>query len=197
MSRLQRALFQLDIDLRQLRIPSAVIGGLAVSVRAEPRTTRDLDISVTVRNDSEAESIVRDFWARGYRLATPPLEQLEVQRLATVRFLSPGQDVEGVVVDLLFASSGIEPEIVAAAEPLEVLPDIVMPVATIGHLLALKTLASRAQDVADIHSLLQFAKNRDIQLAYEALALISKRGFDRGKDLEKLFMSYLKQIERS
>lgn len=34
---------------------------------------------------------------------------------------------ETEVVDLLFASSGIEPEIVAAAEPLEVLPGLGRP----------------------------------------------------------------------
>lgn len=43
-------------------------------------------------------------------------------------------------MDLLFASSGIEHEIVAAADPLEVLPDLTVPVARTGHLIALKPL---------------------------------------------------------
>jgi hypothetical protein len=32
-----------------LRVPWALIGGLAVSVRAEPRFTRDIDLAVAVR----------------------------------------------------------------------------------------------------------------------------------------------------
>ena len=69
------------------------------------------------------------------------MEQEATSRLATVRLVSPGQTASGVVVDLLFASSGIEPEIVAAADPLEVFPGVTLPVACRGHLIALKTLS--------------------------------------------------------
>src|SRR5262249_57193065 len=59
-----------------------------------------------------------------------------------------------VMVDVLFATAGIEPEIVAAAEVLEVLPGILMPVATAGHLVVLKLLArddeNRPQDATDL-----------------------------------------------
>jgi hypothetical protein len=48
------------------------------------------------------------------------VEQEAVERLATVR-LTVVDDVEGPVIDLLFASSGIEREVVAAAESLELL----------------------------------------------------------------------------
>jgi len=105
---LQRALIRLQTDVRLLDLRWTLLGGLAVSVRAEPRTTRDVDIAVVVEGDHEAEQIVREFWSRGYRLKTPPLEHLDVGRMATVRFLAPGEDARGVVVDLLFASSGIE-----------------------------------------------------------------------------------------
>jgi len=46
----------------------------------------------------------------------------------------------GIIVDLLFASSGIEPEITAAAEVLTVARGLRMPVARTGHLIALKLL---------------------------------------------------------
>ena len=184
MNPLQRALIRLQTDVRLLDLRWTLLGGLAVSVRAEPRTTRDVDIAVVVEGDHEAEQIVREFWSRGYRLKTPPLEHLDVGRMATVRFLAPGEDARGVVVDLLFASSGIESEVVAAADLLEVFPGVAAPVATTGHLLALKTLAGRDQDLADIQSLLHVADANDLQQAREALALISRRGFDRGKDLQ-------------
>ena len=47
----------------------------------------------------------------------------------------------GVVVDLLFASCGIEPELVRDAEPLEVFEGLTLPVARLEHLLAMKVLA--------------------------------------------------------
>jgi hypothetical protein len=45
----------------------AAIGGLAVAARAEPRTTRDLDVAVAVSGDREAEGIVLAMRSRGYR----------------------------------------------------------------------------------------------------------------------------------
>lgn len=57
------------------------------------------------------------------------------------------------MVDLLFASSGIEPEVTRAAELTEVVPGPSFPIATTGHLIALKLLArddqSRRKDMAD------------------------------------------------
>jgi hypothetical protein len=37
--------------------------------------------------------------------------------------------------------------------------------------------------VADLQSLRQYAEDRDLLLARESLALISRRGYDRKKDL--------------
>ncbi len=51
-------------------------------------------------------------------------------------------------------SKGVENEIVDSAEQLEVLPGVVVRVARIGHLLALKILAGRLQDRADSATLL-------------------------------------------
>jgi hypothetical protein len=192
-SNLYRALVRADLVLRKLRLSWALVGGMAVSVRAEPRTTRDLDVSVAVGNDSEAESAVRELMSHGYRLQATPLEHLDTKRIATVRFLSTGAESHGVILDVLFASSGIENEVVAAATPIEVLAGLVVPVASVWHLLALKTLAGRHQDITDIKSLLRFADEADLHRAREALELISRRGFDRGKDLQAEFTRLIDQ----
>src|SRR4051812_17183338 len=97
---------------------AALVGGLAVSARTEPRFTRDVDLALSVRDDRHAERVVQHLLSHGYRVLGI-VEQEAVKRLATVRFGQPGETSAGVVADLLFASSGIEPEIVAAAEPLE------------------------------------------------------------------------------
>jgi hypothetical protein len=90
-------------------------------------------------------------------------------------------------VDLLFASSGIEPEIVAAADRIEALPGLDLPVARIGHLIALKVLSRddrlRPQDRVDLAALLARADAEAFGQAREALALVTRRGYQRERDL--------------
>jgi len=190
-TRLLAALLQATRDLRDLDQRWALVGGLAVSARAEPRTTRDVDLVVAVSGDSQAEKLVRNLRARGYTLVEH-LEQDATGRLATVRFIAPGEDEEGVLVDLLFASSGVEPEIVAQAEEMEIAAGIALPIATTGHLIALKLLARddrlRPQDFDDLMALLKEASTEDVAQAREALRLVIERGYNRGRSdlLEQL-----------
>ncbi len=188
MTRLERALARLDQDLEALGVRWALVGGLAVGARAEPRTTRDVDVAIAVPSDRQAEELVFALRGQGYREAEPPVfEQTAQGRLATVRLLAPAGDRQPtIVVDLLFASSGIEPEVVAAAEPLEIVEGLVVPVARVGHLIALKVLAmapNRPLDFTDVKALLREAGAAELQVARDALALIAERGFARGKDL--------------
>lgn len=179
---LQEALIRLEADLAELDLEWALVGGLAVSARAEPRTTRDLDVAVAVANDREAEKIVNTLRDRGYKVDTV-LEQETTGRLATVRLLAPGQPHEGILVDLMFASSGLEPEIVATADAVEVMEGLFVPVATVGHLLALKILAYRPKDLPDIEALLRHATDGDLKNARESLEALSRRGYARNQDL--------------
>lgn len=185
MSRLEAALRAIALELERLRRAWALVGGLAVSARAEPRFTRDIDLAVATAHDQGAEALVRGLVACGYRvLAT--LEHETLGRLATVRLEAPGEDPGAVVVDLLFASSGVEAEIIQEAEALELLPGLRVPVARGGHLLALKLLSispERPQDLIDIRALLREAQPADIEQARKTAALIVKRGYGRGRDL--------------
>lgn len=197
MNPLEVALRRIKDELAAYGARWAVIGGLAVSVRTEPRFTRDADLAVVVRDDREAESLVRWLLGRGYSVLAS-VEQQAVGRLATARILPPGEKPEGLVVDLLFASSGIESEVVSAAEVLEILPRLMAPVARRSHLIALKVLSrndvKRPTDLADLNALLARATEREIQEAREALALITNRGFHRDRDLaadfERLLLSH-------
>lgn len=172
----------------------ALVGGLAVSVRARPRFTNDLDLAVAVDTDQDAESLVYALTMQSYRVLLC-LEHERVSRLSTVRLLPPGQDEEGIIVDLLFASSGIERELTEAATPLEVLPGVSVPVATLGHLLAMKLLAmddvTRPQDRIDILAMLEFADAEELARAHEAIDLITARGYDRSKNLRERLASFL------
>ena len=163
-----------------------VVGALAVSARTEPRFTRDIDVAVAVADDADAEAVVRRFTDRRFDVFSV-VEQEATKRLATARLSGLARPGEAsVIVDLLFASSGIEPEVAQRAEVLSVLPGIEVPVARTGHLLALKVLArseSRPQDASDIQALLKVLDVSERGLAFEAASLIVSRGFARGKDL--------------
>lgn len=115
----------------------ALVGGLAVSARTEPRTTRDVDVAVTVPDDAAAEAMIWSLTRAGYTV-TGAVEQTDTQRLATVRLHPPSSHASGVIVDLLFASSGIEPEVVARATGLEIVAGLELPVASVGDELALR-----------------------------------------------------------
>lgn len=172
-----------QLDLEQCGVRIALVGGLAVGARAAERTTRDADFAVVVDDDRTAERLIGDLNARGY-VSTLILEQSDVGRLATVRLVSP---LDGVtMVDVLFASSGIEREVADAAERIDIGAGVQCPVATAGHLLALKVLARsdrRPHDDVDIGALLAAMNDAELARAREALALIESRGFARGKAL--------------
>ena len=177
---LARTLSQIASDLDALNVGWALIGGVAISVRAQPRTTLDLDLAISVANDREAEKLVRSLVAAGYRHDAFHLEHEHGSgRLAMVRISGDTQ----VPIDLLFASSGIEKEVVEGAEHLEALPGVVVPVATVEDLIALKVLSGRLQDSADVAALLTVATLEQRRRARQRLALIHERGFDRGKSL--------------
>lgn len=187
MTSLERTLRRVARLVGAGRLRAALVGGMAVSVRSEPRFTRDVDLAVAVASDAEAEGVVEQFTGAGYQVESI-VEQSAAARLATVRLRRSGL-AEEPFVDLLFGSSGIEPEIVEAAEPLEVLPAVVIPVARAEHLLATKVLAAdehRPQDRADALVLASTLDPGGVDRAREAIALIEARGFARDRDLQAM-----------
>jgi hypothetical protein len=167
--------------------PWALVGGLAVSVRSEPRFTRDIDVAAAVSDDVAAEALVASLLASGFRLRLS-LEHDALKRLATVRLAPPGEPEEGVVVDLLFASSGIETEICRDADRLEVASGLTVPVAQAGHLVAMKLLAlgpDRPQDAADLRALVATLTESDRARARAATARIEELGANRSKRLRQ------------
>lgn len=164
-------------------VPWALVGGLAVSARTQPRFTRDVDLAVAVDGDQQAEQIVHELATRGWS-AYAVVEQESTGRLAQVRLRS--STTGSVTCDLLFASSGIEREVAAGADRMEVVEALALPVASTGHLIALKLLAVselRQQDRLDLAELAGVAQDRDWSSAADAVRLIETRGFARGRDL--------------
>jgi hypothetical protein len=173
----------------------AVVGGLAVSARTEPRFTRDVDVAVAVRDDDDAEALVRDLGSAGYR--TIAIVEHDVRkRLATARLQSP----RGVTVDLLFASSGIEGEIVARSTEIDVVDVGPIHVAVAEDLLAMKVLSmrdARLQDRIDAQRLVQFVPDLDLDIVRADMALITARGYDRGQDLNAKLEALIAEARRA
>jgi len=160
----------------------ALVGGLAVSVRGEVRFTRDVDLAVAVADDSEAEQLVFDLRAVGYRVVAT-VEHQRHKRLATARLMSPN----GVVIDLMFASCGVEHEVVSRATAVELPVAGSLPVARAEELVAMKILSmtdTRLQDRLDAQRILEHASSVDLEVVRETLRLIVDRGYHRDQDLE-------------
>ncbi len=186
MNSLEELLQRISTVLTKHNRSWALVGGLAVSVRTEPRFTRDLDLAVAVPSDREAEALVHGLHREGFQTFAT-VEHEETNRLATARISPINSNTQGLVLDLLFASSGIEVEICMAAENLLVFPKLSVPVARIHHLMALKVLSrddrTRPQDAADLHQLIANADPSDLESACDAARLIQQRGFNRERDL--------------
>lgn len=185
MSDLEQSLRDIVAALNRCRASFALVGGLAVAVRAEPRLTRDADLAVAVASDAEAEALVHNLRSDDYHVFAA-IEHDRVSRLATVRLSRPGYE-QSAVTDLLFASSGIEREIVASAESIEVLSGLTLPVAQVGHLIVMKLLArddrQRPADADDLQGLRAVAQDHDWEIAYAGARLVIDRGYDRDRDL--------------
>ena len=193
---LATSLARLAGDLARIPVAWALIGGFAVSSRAEPRFTRDIDVCIAADTDSDAEGLGAALTGLGYAVVAI-VEHEYRDHLATIRLSSPATDgvvADGVVVDLLFASSGVEREIVQQAELLEILPGLTVPVATAGHLVVLKLLArdaGRPQDDIDLRALRSVLTADDEIEAGRLAELGMTRGYARERDLPALLSAYL------
>jgi predicted nucleotidyltransferase len=182
----EKTLIRIREALNAARRDFAVIGGFAVSARSMPRFTRDVDLAVDVEDDADAEALIGSLTRSGYRLVAT-VEQTAADRLATARI---EDKTTRVIVDLLFASSGIEAEIVQTADPIDLLPGVTLDVARVSSLIALKLLSRddrrRPQDADDLRHLLAQANRRELARARKLAALITERGYARGRDLAAL-----------
>jgi len=191
---LEEALGRIADALQRRKRGFCLVGGLAVSVRGEVRFTRDVDLAVAVRDDSDAEMLVRDLQSEGYR-PIAVVEHETTGRLSTARLMSPS----GVKVDLLFASCGIEPDIVSRATSVELPVTGAIPVATAEDLLAMKTLSMtehRLQDRLDARGLMRVATALDLEQVRRALRSITERGYNRQRDLDAQLSSVVEEVSR-
>lgn len=178
-------------DFGALRRQWGLAGGLAVNAWTGAGDLDDIDVVVAASGDDQAETLVRVLHERGYSAVTQ-VEDEDMGRLASVSLQVLGAKEEAPV-QLIFASSGIEPEIAGAAVEREVF-GVRLPVAVPGHLIAMKLLShgpGRPQDAEDIRALLGAADGDEFQRAEDAFTLIADRGFTRGRDLRAEYQRFI------
>lgn len=185
-------------DFKSLNLEFALVGGLAVSFRSFERATKDIDFSIAVSNDKQAEEIIRSLLVLGYQ-QYQILDHKISGRLATARLgVVFDKDSYQIICDLLFYSTGQEDFITKSAEEVELLPGLVMPVAKSTHLLAMKLLSydpiRRAQDGQDILELLKVVDERDYHEIFYIIDKIEEIKHNRDKDLRSVFDSFLKAV---
>lgn len=178
----------------------ALIGALAVSVYTEPRTTKDIDIAVAVPTRNDEQTLIDALLARGFRSPSVLMHIEPTQRLG-MRLQTPASvGAISTSVDILSSSSGIEREVVAAANVLELLPALHLPVASVGHLIAMKLVsandADRLKDKDDLRKLLKVAGDDELADARGAIELIEARGYSRGLDLSNRLAQFRSQFVR-
>lgn len=193
---IERLLRRVIQDLTDIQPLYALVGGLAYGARAEPRFTRDIDFTIAVSNEDEAEQVTGYLIRCGY-FPEMELANRHTGALATfrMRHKRPSGDADqSPYIDLLFSHCGIEKEIVDAATVTEPVAGLQVPTATVPHLIAMKVLSEsdrRLQDRIDLQNLIAVATQDDLALVPSLLMLIDQRGFANGKDLQSIFEKFL------
>lgn len=129
-------------------VPYALIGGLAVSLQAEPRFTEDVDVVVWIDDDRWPRLIEE---ASAFGITPRRADVLAFAARTRVLLL---QHASGVPIDVSCGALPFEEELIADAAPVETGP-VVVRVARPAHLLVMKAVANRPRDWADIESLLR------------------------------------------
>jgi hypothetical protein len=238
---LERSYARLAAAFDALEAPWALAGSLAVSARLEPAYMTHASVILPVQDEEIAHALLDGLADAGLHLLSVT-EQMSVKnwdhehgRPADPAHIEIEHHPNGVVagarlvddtgerdldLDLIFAASGIESEITAGAEPLEILPGQEFAVARTGHLIALTLLsfgetgrqpqpdhfesmdafdAEQAyggiREHADLKALTDAATDEDWRLAWEAVDLMTSRSATRSRDLRTELAAFLAESD--
>ena len=166
-------------ELADAGLPFALVGGLAMGVRADPRVTRDIDFALPASDDDQAEAQVFALQQRGFIVDSVFVRK--GGRISTVR--TRHRSAPEILIDFLLSNALIEDVIVAEATSATIARDIRCPVAQPWHLLAMKVYANRKKDQPDLHELIERADRRTLARTKAALEMMRARGVAPARDL--------------
>ena len=133
--------------LQAEEVPHALIGGLAASLRGQPRVTADVDLVIGV-DVSTALNLLSKLGTTSFQPLFDRADEI-VQRA----FILPlrHRDTQ-IKVDMAIGLSGFEQQVISRATPLEIAGTSIS-VATAEDLLLMKLIAGRPQDDQDIRGI--------------------------------------------
>ena len=138
------------------QVPHATIGGVAVSLIAQPRLTQDIDAVIWL-DASRWESLLKA--GEGYGFVPRIGDALGFARRARVLLLR--HEGSGVSVDLSCGTLDFEREMIERAATLQI-GSLSLKVPTPEDLIITKAVANRPKDVADIESILNLRPHLDV-----------------------------------
>jgi predicted nucleotidyltransferase len=179
---------KLSLDLNRLDIKWALVGSMACGIYTDPRTTRDIDISVIAKNKNAQEEVIQKLLELGYH--SPQILMLVgPTRIIGQRIQMPSEKAISLPIDLIFNSTGIEESIVENAKILEIIHGIKLPVASLGDLIAMKIISQndsdRLKDRVDLRLLINKALESDLKITRKSLKLIQERMNLADKNLQE------------
>jgi len=140
--------------LEPLKLPMALMGGLAAAVWKHPRNTRDVDLLVDVR-DLSPDKLVEAMKRAGMRSKRePPMLSVGDQRIIQLLYQPPGTFLD-IQIDVLLADSAYQKEAIKRAAPAKLDEEIEIAVLSCEDLIIHKLLAGRIVDRADVAALLR------------------------------------------
>lgn len=173
---------KLQRKLAKAGIPSAIIGGIAISAWGEPRFTGDVDLKVLVERD-EAKKLLGVLEPE-YKLTHKNPEDA-IRRLGYI-FV---QDSDNVRLDLLLSDTEFDRQVIAHAQDIQIVPRIKLRMCTAEDLIIYKMISTRSRDIADVQSVIKRQKsNLDVKYIIGWL-----RQFEQALDDSTLVSTYQQQ----
>lgn len=139
-------------------IPYMVIGGQAVLLYGEPRSTRDIDLTLGIDAD-ELNRVLAVCASAGLRVLVPDPAAFSRETMV----LPAAEDTTGIRVDFIFSLLPYERQAIDRSQP-HVVDGIPVSFATAEDIVIQKLVAGRPRDIEDARSIL--AKMPGIDRAY-------------------------------
>ncbi len=163
-------IFRIAQNLTEADIDFVIVGGLAVALHGYQRLTMDVDVVLAMTPDN-----LQRFVSLGKSLGLKPIIPVPIEALADpeqidrwhrekgmLAFALRGPDLSSSVIDVL-----VRPEIgyerLRKDAVLVPVGPLTLPIASIDHLIAMKTGTGRSKDAIDIAELTKIKESRDGQ----------------------------------
>ncbi|HEX8844021.1 MAG TPA: nucleotidyl transferase AbiEii/AbiGii toxin family protein [Pyrinomonadaceae bacterium] len=138
------------------QVPYTAIGGVAVSLLAQPRATQDIDAVVWL-DEKKWES----FFIAGKAYGFEPRLSDVIDFAAKARVLLLRHQISGISIDISLGALPFEREMIERAVTLEI-GALKLKVPTPEDLIITKAVAQRPKDIADIEAILNIHQHLDL-----------------------------------